>query len=511
MNIVVLDIETTGDNHNIDEICQMSYLILDNNLNIIKSKNFFFMVDYIYFKSAKNKLNINELKKLSNNKAFKDNYEEIFEDLNNSLIIAHNTEHDMNFIKSECMRVNNKKELLYNEFCTMKYYTNVLCIDGVRGYKYPKLVEIMPYLNIKRGDIFNKSKDVYSLKDYEIDFHDSRVDVIAVYLISLKTDKLLENISKLTNNINKINSSIDLERTNIENELIDNTNVKSEIYESYLKENTIESDSHNIKENEASFLKTLFSFKGRISRSEYILYILLIQVTYGIGVSTYEYGYINSDIFDLLIIWTLPFVVWISCSLVVKRLHDFDKPWWNALLLCVPIINLFLGINLIFKKGSEIKNTYGYKKSINAKHASIILLISFASIGGIFSLINSESEYVEYQGDKRIFINGTHHETESDEIQGEFYTVNAELAEHNLEMLNAVEDKNYDDEIERLKHKELFFTQGKQATVYITEDSYRYHISKDCSQMNSANKIYRVFLNTALKENRTLCTVERIR
>lgn len=74
-NIVILDIETTGNDYLLDEICQLSYIVLDKDLNIIKNKNFFFMVDYIQYKSNKKKLNIEELKKLSDNKTFKDRYE----------------------------------------------------------------------------------------------------------------------------------------------------------------------------------------------------------------------------------------------------------------------------------------------------------------------------------------------------------------------------------------------------------------------------------------------------
>ena len=160
MKTIILDIETTGENHLIDEICQMSYIILNDKFEILNSKNFFFKVDYVHFKSKKRKLNIEELQQLSNNKTFKDNYNEIFSDLNNSFIVCHNSKHDLDFIKSEFTRVDNNKQFIYQEFCTMEHYTDILKIpsDSFK-YKYPKLIEIMPYLNIKRGDIYRKSKE----------------------------------------------------------------------------------------------------------------------------------------------------------------------------------------------------------------------------------------------------------------------------------------------------------------------------------------------------------------
>ena len=200
MKTIILDIETTGENHLIDEICQMSYIILNDKFEILNSKNFFFKVDYVHFKSKKRKLNIEELQQLSNNKTFKDNYNEIFSDLNNSFIVCHNSKHDLDFIKSEFTRVDNNKQFIYQEFCTMEHYTDILKIpsDSFK-YKYPKLIEIMPYLNIKRGDIYSKSKELFDIDDSDLDFHDSRVDVVSTYLIAINTTEVLKQSKEISN------------------------------------------------------------------------------------------------------------------------------------------------------------------------------------------------------------------------------------------------------------------------------------------------------------------------
>ncbi|MBP3928770.1 MAG: DUF805 domain-containing protein [Peptostreptococcaceae bacterium] len=145
-------------------------------------------------------MNIEELQHLSNNKTFKDNYNEIFSDLNNSFIVCHNSKHDLDFIKSEFTRVDNNKQFIYQEFCTMEHYTDILKIpsDSFK-YKYPKLIEIMPYLNIKRGDIYSKSKELFDIDDSDLDFHDSRVDVVSTYLIAINTTEVLKKYKEISN------------------------------------------------------------------------------------------------------------------------------------------------------------------------------------------------------------------------------------------------------------------------------------------------------------------------
>ena len=205
-NIIILDVETTGPDYLLDEIYQMSYIVLDKDFNIIKAKNFFFMVDYIEFKFNEKKLNRYKLKILSNNKIFKDYYNEIFNDLNGNLIVCHKCDHDISFLKSEFIRVNNKNKFIYEEFCTMKYYTNILKIPHEHYvYKYPKLTEIMPYLNIKRGDINNKSKEIFNMVDNEINLHDSRVDSVITYLVAINTPELINTYIHLLDKSKDIN------------------------------------------------------------------------------------------------------------------------------------------------------------------------------------------------------------------------------------------------------------------------------------------------------------------
>ena len=361
MNIIILDIETTGDNYNIDEICQLSYFILNENLHFIKAKNFFFKVDYIHFKSNKSKLNINDLKILSNNKLFRDNYEEIFNDLNGNMIICHNLEHDISFLNSEFLRCG-IDTFEYHGFCTMKYYTDILKIKhDVYGYKYPKLEEVMPYLNIKRGDIVRLCDYYFNEKD--INLHDSRFDTSILYYV-------VKNTVGINNIVNKIKTN------KIEKNINNSDKSNSKVME--VNNNIAKSKSNKKCKTETNTFKNilfdLFSFKGRIGRKEYIFRYIFIIVSY-ISISLFSkalYYYNNYDSYlelyvaDTLyyLIEIIPFIaaiflLWLLLSTCIKRVHDINKKGIYILTLILPIIKLITSFKLILKQGDLKENNFG--------------------------------------------------------------------------------------------------------------------------------------------------------
>lgn len=592
-NIVILDVETTGDNYLLDEICQMSYIILDKDLSILKAKNFFFMVDYVHFKSNKKKLNIDELKLLSNNKTFKDRYDEIFNDLNNNLIVCHKCDHDISFLKSEFMRVDNKNNFIYEEFCTMKYYTNILKLPSKSfGYKYPKLMEIMPYLNIKRGDIKQKSKEIFNLPDDEINFHDSRVDSVATYLIAMKTEELITKYRNLSNELLDDTQNLCGENENDKNVDILNNNIYY----------------NNNKKSKNNIIKDLISFKGKIGRRKYIIYFIAIICIYYMFEKLMMKDMIISGEFNRTGINSLSRVLEIARNLTlipitIKRLRDSDKSKWLSLLLFVPFINLLLILELCFIKGIEesTKQNEIYIKEIKKKNkvtfivvfiitlATIVFSIKFKNQNNIInkvknykenghtvqSLVENNTEnkivygwdidkvdddtyLVSYEFDEddneengtnmfvyeyyepldminviygesakpyadsgyidsssirlvegAYIINTTHNNLENGEVKGDSYTPNKELAKINLEKNKSINSSGYDDEEEMLYHDELIYTDGKRATVYIVDDSNAYHVDKDCKGLKGTGTVYKVFLDDARAENRTMCTYER--
>ena len=43
----------------------------------------------------------------------------------------------------------------------------------------------------------------------------------------------------------------------------------------------------------------------------------------------------------------------------VKRVHDLDRPWWFILLMVIPLLNIWLLIDIHFTKGTTGINRYG--------------------------------------------------------------------------------------------------------------------------------------------------------
>lgn len=53
------------------------------------------------------------------------------------------------------------------------------------------------------------------------------------------------------------------------------------------------------------------------------------------------------------------FIIGVTLSVLVSRLHDFNRTGWWALLIFIPIVNLILFTMLFFVPGNKNKNKYG--------------------------------------------------------------------------------------------------------------------------------------------------------
>lgn len=104
-----------------------------------------------------------------------------------------------------------------------------------------------------------------------------------------------------------------------------------------------------------------FSNLGRINRKTYILGVLPL-----VGVSLAGFALdqmmgskviLQYGIFQII---ALALVLWPSLCLGIKRLHDRNRPWWFVLLSYVPLVNLWILIELLFLKGTQGENDYGY-------------------------------------------------------------------------------------------------------------------------------------------------------
>ncbi len=105
----------------------------------------------------------------------------------------------------------------------------------------------------------------------------------------------------------------------------------------------------------------LFSTQGRANRSWYFWHILLDDLaifTAGVGLMV------------LAAVTGLPFLIlpavgvlvagaWAGICITIKRLHDLGRSGWHMLLFMIPLYNLYLGLVLLFKKGTDGPNDFG--------------------------------------------------------------------------------------------------------------------------------------------------------
>lgn len=102
---------------------------------------------------------------------------------------------------------------------------------------------------------------------------------------------------------------------------------------------------------------------GRYNRSKYV------WMTLGVSLITYALAFVVGIMMSMVgggedtaslvggVIGVIANVV--VAFMVVKRLHDLDRPGWHYWLMLVPLYNLYLGIVLLFVKGTPGSNRFG--------------------------------------------------------------------------------------------------------------------------------------------------------
>lgn len=184
MKSIFLDTETTGLKPG--QIVQLTYII-EENKELFGMKNYFFTVDSVEIEAEKvHGFSKERLDSLSEGFSFADLAPEIQEDLQDGIIIAHNIGFDKKFIDAEFQRI---FELpgYSKEFCTMQYFKDILKLPSRNGmgYKNPRLEEVVDFYHIDKSLIMEKAKVLFGCED--IDFHDARYDVMAMYMCCLKS------------------------------------------------------------------------------------------------------------------------------------------------------------------------------------------------------------------------------------------------------------------------------------------------------------------------------------
>ncbi len=110
-------------------------------------------------------------------------------------------------------------------------------------------------------------------------------------------------------------------------------------------------NEQNIAKQESGALEAIIP--GRMNRVKYLCLMLIIGLVGGVLIETWNH--FSPDTYLVCVI-----IVEIATLFpVVKRLHDIDRSgvWWWAML--VPGFNIFLGIMLLFVKGTVGPNQFG--------------------------------------------------------------------------------------------------------------------------------------------------------
>lgn len=100
-------------------------------------------------------------------------------------------------------------------------------------------------------------------------------------------------------------------------------------------------------------LDNLLTTRGRINRTEFLfrysVYLLVAILLLMAANFLPESVRPASQVILNIAFWILVFL------LTILRVHDYDEPAWYALLILVPVVNIFV----IFTPGMTIPNKYG--------------------------------------------------------------------------------------------------------------------------------------------------------
>ena len=190
--ILFFDTETTGLIPG--RIIQLSYLMWDGGEEV-RSKNFFFGVDYIEpSATAVHGFTVEKLSVLSGGETFSCREDEIFADFASAdLIVRHNVKFDIGFLIAE-FRYSDRVFRYREEFDTMKYFTPIMKMErsSHKGYKYPKLTEMCDFLEIYPYDVTKACARFFG--ETAVGAHDARFDTAALFLSFLEGAKKFENL-----------------------------------------------------------------------------------------------------------------------------------------------------------------------------------------------------------------------------------------------------------------------------------------------------------------------------
>lgn len=195
---VFYDTETTG--FKPGSICQLAYLIENDQREIVKASNRFFTIPERDEASAMKAAEVtglypDKLKVLSGGHTFKESAQDIYNDFTNKIHVAHNIQFDEGFMSAELWRCGINFNVIARED-TMKLFTDICKLPktysrGQGQYKYPKLEEVAQHYNLNRENALRFAKKLFGADD-SLTYHDARYDTTVMYIVcKLRAEELL--------------------------------------------------------------------------------------------------------------------------------------------------------------------------------------------------------------------------------------------------------------------------------------------------------------------------------
>ena len=116
-------------------------------------------------------------------------------------------------------------------------------------------------------------------------------------------------------------------------------------------------------------LLDLFSFEGRANRAWYFWHILLDDlVMFTLATVFAVLMFVTgTPLFAVPLAGVVLGGIWAGVAVTVKRLHDLDRPGWHWWLLLIPLVNIYMGLVLLFAKGTHGPNQFGRDPLMAAK------------------------------------------------------------------------------------------------------------------------------------------------
>ena len=116
-------------------------------------------------------------------------------------------------------------------------------------------------------------------------------------------------------------------------------------------------------EPDKGIMETFFRINNRINRKRYIKrMIALVVISFVLGfVLNFALAIMGKEMLEedtlasvLGLLTLIP-----SLALMIRRLHDLSRPAWWVIATFIPLLNLVLGLYLLFARGTYGPNQYG--------------------------------------------------------------------------------------------------------------------------------------------------------